>query len=178
MRPGMLLGLYLLLLVSNSIGAAMLGAISVSSTPPAIEYILVNWPSVKAGLHDQPYAEPLSQAQSVAAGMDRLAVCALLLAATQALGLLNVSSLLSRRGARALWPFALHASALLLGALTVAAGFVYGPVGCLASPIGCTAVKGTNLCALLLGVLAVARCVHPHPPHCRPCVTCTHTHTQ
>jgi hypothetical protein len=104
----------------------------------------------------------LEVAQSTANSSSHLAVCAIVLASIQALALINVCSLLSRRGARALLPFGLHTTAALVAALSVVAGFYYGPVACLVSPGSCHAVQATTLCSLLLLLLCVMRmCMDP-----------------
>ena len=155
MRPGALLGAYLTLLMAACLMSATLGSAALSSVPASMQYVLQNWQWVKSKA--LPFSEPLETAQTVANNTSHLAICAIVLASFQALALVNCCSLLSRRGALALVPFALHATALLLGVGGIAIAFAYGPTACAASLAGCTAVKGAALCCLLLVMLALSR---------------------
>ena len=161
MRPGALLGVYVTLLMATCLLAAVLGAVALLTVPASMEYLLQNWSWLKT--RALPFSEPLEVAQATANRTSQLAVCAIVLASIQALALVNVCTLLSRRGALALVPFGLHSAALSLAALTVTAGFVYAPVGCLVSPRACAALQATTTCALLLLLLCLARlcCLGP-----------------
>ena len=174
MRPGALLAVYITLLMATALGAALLGSLSLISVPSSMQYILQNWNWAKTMA--LPFAEPLETAQGTANSMSHVAIAAIVLASIQALALVNVCSLLSRRGALALVPFALHTTALGLGAVTVVACFAYGPVGCLVSPFACSIVKATTLCALLLLLLCLARlCFDPAESACRFAVYSSYT---
>ena len=155
MRPGVLLGLYLTLLMATALAAGLLGSISLTSVPSTMEFLLQNWNWAKT--RALPFSEPLETAQSTANSLTHVAVAAICLASIQALALINACSMLSRRGALALVPFALHTTALGLSAACVAVGFVYGPVACLVSPIACVVVRTVSLCALLLLLLCLLR---------------------
>ena len=120
-----------------------------------MQFILQNWAWVSSVA--LPFSEPLQTAQGTAANLSHLSIALIVLASIQALGLVNVLSLLSRRGALALVPFAAHVVALALGGITVGAGFHFGPTACLASPEGCLGVKLLLLSALLLVLLTLVR---------------------
>lgn len=155
MRPGVLLFVYGTLLCCTALGNATLGAVAMSYVPPVMQYTLQNWAWLKT--RALPLTEPLQIANQSASNLTRLTIVLVALASIQALGILNLLMLLSRRGALALLPFVAHTAALLLGGVVLGAGFVLGPSACLASPLGCDGTRLMMLSALALVGLPFAR---------------------
>ena len=155
MRPGLLYGGYLFLVVCCALGALVVGGAALSAAPRAVQAVLQNWAAIKNVA--LPFSDPLQIANATADNLHHLAI-GLFALATFLWLLLSVSvQLLSRAGVRTLMPPVLCGATLTLSALSLGCAFAYGPTACFASPLGCTGVKAQALSSLMLCLYALAR---------------------
>jgi len=96
MRPGLLYGGYLFLVVCCALGALVVGGAALSAAPRAVQAVLQNWAAIKNVA--LPFSDPLQIANATADNLHHLAI-GLFALATFLWLLLSVSvQLLSRAG--------------------------------------------------------------------------------
>lgn len=155
LRPGLLLGLHLLLALCTALGAAAVSAICFAAMPLEAQGVLQNWASLQFEV--LPFNDPLIIANGTLADLRRLGIALCALAALEALLAVSAVNLLSARGLRTLLPPALGAAALTAASVSLAlSSGAPASAACLASPHACAFARGCLLSSLLLLLFALA----------------------